>query len=165
MINIDSPCAFCAASPNMPPGTQTPEKTVTPETFKQHKAALIAPTNRTHWNASFNKDRLIDAIKNRDHTLFPEVGEQDWDQFSQGHLQELLQMSDKLFDATHPVNMTDPLPQDDVDADTKIDPIKNEPDAEADASSSLSFLGFDDRVQGEFGDGSSTRDGPGGVRK
>lgn len=149
----------------MPPGTQTPEKTVTPETFKQHKAALIAPTNRTHWNASFNKDRLIDAIKNRDHTLFPEVGEQDWDQFSQGHLQELLQMSDKLFDATHPVNMTDPLPQDDVDADTKIDPIKNEPDAEADASSSLSFLGFDDRVQGEFGDGSSTRDGPGGVRK
>lgn len=70
-------------------------------------------------------------------------------------------MSDKLFDAAHPVKMTDPLAQGDGDADANINSIKNKFGFE----DSPIFLGLEDTVPGEFGNGRGTRDGPGGVRK
>ncbi|KAI6865691.1 hypothetical protein KC338_g3776 [Hortaea werneckii] len=126
----------------MPSETQTPEKTITPEVFKQHKAALTVPTKKN------SLERIVQ--QGPPHRR---------NQKSPGHLQELLEMSDKLFDAAHPVKMTDPLAQGDGDADANINSIKNKFGFE----DSPIFLGLEDTVPGEFGNGRGTRDGPGGV--
>ncbi|KAI7208089.1 hypothetical protein KC333_g9268 [Hortaea werneckii] len=146
----------------MPPGNPTPGKTVTPEAFKRYKEALTAPTKRTYWNASFNKDRLIAAIKSRDHAPLPEDSEGDWEQFSPGQLQELLEMSDNLYDGEDLLMLTDPFSEDDRDADASIDSINKEPDAEDNEIDNLFTFDFNDAGQSAFGDVGGTRDGLGG---